>query len=61
MSENKTGLGIGAILAILISVALNKSFLWAFVHMICGWFYVVYALIFYGTQIIPGFKLLLGI
>ena len=61
MSENKTGLGIGAILAILISVALNKSFLWAFVHMLCGWIYVVYALIFYGTQIIPGFKLLLGI
>lgn len=61
MDDKSTGFGIGAILAILISVALNKSFLWAFVHMIFGWFYVIYALISYGTEIIPALKTMLGI
>ena len=65
MSESKsnasTGIGLGTILAILISVALNKSFWWAILHMFFGWFYVIYALVTRGTEIIPGFRSLLGI
>ncbi len=60
-STASTGISIGTILAILISVALNKSFWWAILHMLFGWFYVIYALATRGTEIIPGFKTLLGI
>ena len=63
MSSESTsaGIGIGGVLALLISVALNKSFLWAIIHLIFGWFYVVYALITEGKQIVPGFISLLGL
>ena len=60
-STKSAGLGLGSILAILISVALNKSFWWAILHMLFGWFYVVYALVQNGENIIPGFMSLLGI
>ena len=35
MSSESTsaGIGIGGVLALLISVALNKSFLWAIIHL----------------------------
>ena len=62
MSEkSSTGLGLGAVLALLISVAINKSFWWAIVHMLFGWFYVLYALVTQGKQIVPGFISLLGL
>ena len=39
------GVGLGTIIAIVISWSRNKSILWAIIHGILGWFYVLYALI----------------
>jgi hypothetical protein len=38
----KTGIGFGTALAIAISWSVNKSILWAIVHGILSWFYVIY-------------------
>lgn len=48
MAETKTygcgmPFGIGSLLAVCISVMINKSFWWALLHGIFGWFYVLYA------------------
>jgi len=40
------GIGLGTIIAVVISWNRNKSVLWAIIHGILGWFYVIYALIF---------------
>ncbi len=39
------GVGLGTIIAVVISWSRNKSILWAILHGIFGWFYVIYALI----------------
>ena len=39
------GIGIGSVLAIVISWSRNKSILWAIVAGLLGWLYVIYALI----------------
>ena len=36
------GVGFGSIMAIVISYSLYKSILWAILHGIFGWFYVIY-------------------
>ncbi len=41
----RNGLGFGSALAITISWSLNKSVLWAILHGILSWVYVVYYLI----------------
>jgi len=46
-SAAKVGVGFGTALAITISWTANKSILWAIVHGILGWFYVIYYLIRY--------------
>ena len=38
----KVGLGFGSALAITISWSANKSILWAIVHGMLSWFYVIY-------------------
>jgi hypothetical protein len=38
----KAGVGFGTALAITISWSVNKSILWAIVHGIFSWFYVIY-------------------
>ena len=38
----KGGLGFGSALAIAISWSVNKSILWAILHGILSWIYVVY-------------------
>lgn len=38
----KTGVGFGSVLAITISWSLNQSILWAIIHGIFSWFYVIY-------------------
>jgi hypothetical protein len=38
----KAGISFGTALAITISWSLHKSLLWAGIHGIFGWFYVVY-------------------
>lgn len=43
--KNKTteiGITFGSALAIAISFAINKSIIWAILHGICSWFYVIY-------------------
>ncbi len=39
------GVGLGTIIAVVISWTRNKSVLWAIIHGILGWFYVIYAII----------------
>jgi hypothetical protein len=51
MSENNndgTGIGIGGVIAILISWHLNHSIIWCIIHGLFGWLYVIYVLIFKG-------------
>ena len=38
----KAGIGLGSAIAVAISWSLNKSIVWAFVHGIFSWFYVIY-------------------
>lgn len=40
-----TGIGFGTALAIAISYTTHKSILWAILHGIFSWFYVIYAAI----------------
>jgi len=42
----KYGVGFGSALAMAVSFSLNKSILWAIIHGILGWIYVLYALLF---------------
>jgi hypothetical protein len=46
-AEAKAGIGFGSALAIAISWSANKSILWAIVHGILSWIYVVYYAIRY--------------
>jgi hypothetical protein len=39
----KYGVGFGSALAMVISYDANHSILWAIIHGIFGWFYVVFA------------------
>jgi hypothetical protein len=45
----KAGIGFGVALAIAISWSANKSILWAILHGIFSWFYVIYYAIRYQT------------
>lgn len=38
----KSGVGFGSALAIAISWSVNKSILWAIIHGILSWLYVIY-------------------
>jgi hypothetical protein len=40
------GIGLGTIIAVVVSWSRNKSILWAIIHGLLGWLYVIYALIF---------------
>jgi hypothetical protein len=56
MAENKKatktvvskGLGFGSALAMVISWSINKSIIWAIIHGIFSWFYVIYYALGYG-------------
>jgi hypothetical protein len=39
------GVGLGTIIAVVVSWTRNKSILWAIIHGILGWLYVIYALL----------------
>jgi hypothetical protein len=39
------GVGLGTIIAVVISWTRNKSILWAIIHGILGWLYVIYAVL----------------
>lgn len=38
----KAGIGLGSAIAVAISWSLHKSIVWAIVHGIFSWFYVIY-------------------
>jgi hypothetical protein len=38
----RSGIGLGAALAVAISWSTNQSILWALVHGVLSWFYVIY-------------------
>lgn len=38
----KTGMSFGSALAMVISWSVNKSILWAILHGVFSWFYVIY-------------------
>ena len=41
------GCGLGSTLAVVLSYSINKSILWAILHGIFGWLYVIYFAIKY--------------
>jgi hypothetical protein len=41
------GFGIGSLIAVVMSWEVNHSILWAIVHAILGWFYVIYRLVIF--------------
>ena len=43
----RNGISFGSVLAIVMSWTLNKSILWAIIHGVLGWIYVLYYLIKY--------------
>ena len=45
----RAGISFGAALAITISWSANKSVLWAMLHGVLSWVYVVYYVIRYGS------------
>lgn len=40
------GIGLGTIIAVVVSWGRNKSILWAIIHGLLGWLYVIYILLF---------------
>ena len=42
-----SGIHLGSVIAVTVSWSLNKSVLWALLHGICGWLYVIYYCIAY--------------
>lgn len=36
------GIGLGSLLAVVISWDRNHSIIWAIIHAMCGWIYVIY-------------------
>ena len=46
-SVTSSGISFGCALAVVISYTTNKSILWAILHGIFSWFFVIYAAIVY--------------
>ena len=44
-SYSSAGIGIGTVIAIILSWEANHSILWCILHGIFGWFYVIYYLL----------------
>jgi hypothetical protein len=51
MSKSSGGLGIGSVIAVVLSYMKWHSILWAVLHGIFGWLYVIYYVIrYWGEQ-----------
>lgn len=46
MNRSGSGIGLGALIAVLLSWSLNHSVGWCIVHGILSWLYIVYYAIF---------------
>jgi hypothetical protein len=53
-SSNGGGIGLGAVVAAVISAALNHSFWWGLLHFCFGWIYILYAVFFRTKEIWPA-------
>jgi hypothetical protein len=42
MCEIRNGIGLGSVLAAIVSWHVNQSILWATIHALFGWFYIIY-------------------
>jgi hypothetical protein len=51
MSETSGGIGLGCLIAVIISLIKWGHIGWAILHGILGWIYVIYFLITYGAEI----------
>jgi hypothetical protein len=64
MSDNQNSagcsVGLGSVLAVVLSVALNHSFWWAVLHFLFGWLYVIYALLVRSAEILPALRRMFG-
>jgi hypothetical protein len=56
MSDNSSsvsvgggGIGLGSILAVILSWTTNHSIAWCILHFFCSWFYVIYWAIVHAT------------
>lgn len=47
MRKAAGGIGLGSIIAVVISWSVNHSVLWAIIHGFLGWIYIIYYLIRY--------------
>ncbi|MDE1169750.1 MAG: hypothetical protein PW734_00850 [Verrucomicrobium sp.] len=47
-SATSTGISLGAAIAVTVSWSIWHSLLWAIVHGVCGWFYVIYYALGFG-------------
>lgn len=55
--QSRSGcIGFGSVVAVILSSALNHSFWWGLLHLLLGWFYVLYAVLFRTKQIVPALK-----
>ena len=50
MHVMSNGIGIGSAIAVVASWSRNKSVLWAILHAIFGWIYVIYFVITGGSE-----------
>lgn len=48
MSSASAGIGLGTVIAVIVSWTTNHSILWAIIHGFFGWFYVIYYLLGFG-------------
>ena len=48
----RTGLSFGSVLAVVISWTANKSLLWAIVHGLLSWLYVIYYALVYHFKLV---------
>jgi len=46
-STTSSGVGIGSVIAVILSWTINHSILWAILHGILSWFYIIYWVIKY--------------
>ena len=46
----RTGIGFGTVLAIVISYSYNRSILWAILHGLLSWLYVIWAALFHEKR-----------
>ena len=47
MEDGSTGVGIGAVVAVIVSYSHNHSIFWAIVDGFLGWLYIAYAIFAY--------------